>query len=487
MSLPKAWATLCHHCDGIATGTLLEALHQLGALRFMAQTAFAAADLAERFAIRPGYAALTIKLLVSQGLAQRQGAGYGLTPDGQLIANHPDWSAGARERIICALSIMSGGSLGPDRRAEAALETNGMPERFAQQRLGPVCAALWHRLDSINAWHEPDRNLTYQERRILRQAGWYDAGGWSSQGLHAIALASQYAYPLAYLPTYQAVSDILTEGPATETVDRGLDIAFSGQVFSSACRQPVLDAVLRVFDAPLASQPAALVDTGSGDGTVLAELYQAIRANSERGKLLDRYPLPLIGIEYEEVARKATENRLAQLGCPAHAVRGDIGAPGEIAATLLRLGIEPSDALHINKSVLHNRRFRDPESRWRSPQTEAVFCGPTGEAISADQAFGALVELLNAWKPLVARHGMVCIEAHTVDPAKAARHIGQSLITGLDAAHGFSGQLLTEIGVHRAAVAAARLSWRSQVDLGHAMMGEPIMSVDHLVLAQEAP
>lgn len=493
MSAATAWATLCHHCDGIATGTLYEALHRLGAFDRMAQDGFCPEDLVQSFGIRSGYAALTVKLMVSQGLAGRDEDRFALTPDGLWVAQHPEWSRGARDRVGLAQDDLGGRADTSDEPWFAALADQDTPARFVQQRLGPLCAALWHRLDGIGALAEPfgEETAAPGMRAVLEQTGWLRDRQLTEDGRQAAAFVVQYAYPLAYLPTFHAVARLLTEGateppPAgaeEETVDRGLDIAFSGQVFSNACRTTVLAALLPVFDGPLHEQPAALVDTGAGDGTMLAEVFAAIRAKTGRGRALHRYPLTLVGVDYNEVARRATEARLAEIDAPSLAVIGDIGAPEEIAERLSQHGIDAADALHINKSVLHNRRHKTPRGGWQSPATNAVFCHPDGTRISADEAFGALVELLHAWKPLIARHGMICIEAHTVDPARAADHIGRSLITGLDAAHGFSGQFLMEIGMHRAAVAAAGLNSLSQVDLGQAMMGEPIMSVDHMVLA----
>lgn len=490
MSLTSAWAALCHHCDGIATGTLHEALHEFGAYSLLARGDATADSLSEATGIRSGYAALVLKLLVSQGLAAAEGANYALTLNGQWLASRPDWSFGARQRFGFARRLLRDGPLPPDLNVEEIAPLEDVPERFALQRIGPVCAALWYRLSRDNGWSDPAGDLALAwVRDLLRRTGWHDGQSWSEEGLSARPLAPQYVYPLAYLPTYLAVSRILIHGAASgeagETVDRGLDIAFSGKVFSNACKPPVLAAVLPVFNGPLSDQPAALIDTGSGDGTVLAELYEAIAAQTERGKVLNEHPLTLVGVEYEEVARATTERRLAALGCPFLAVHGDIGAPLKIAETLAALGIDAANALHINKSVVHNRSHAQPEELLYSPPTHAVFCDPSGGRISADQAYSSLVALFRSWKPLIARHGMVCIEAHTVDPARAAGHIGRSLITGLDAAHGYSGQLLTEISVHRAASKAAGLISRSQVDLGHAMMGDPIMSVDHLVLAKK--
>ena len=290
MSAATAWATLCHHCDGIATGTLFEALHQLGAFDRMAQGGFRAEDLTRSFGVRSGYAALTVKLLVSQGLAGRDGDRLVLTQDGLWVAGHPEWSHGAQDRVGLAWDVLGGQAGSSEARWLSALARDGTPTRFTQQRLGPLCAALWYRLDRIGALAAPlkdggEATLTPGMHAVLEQTGWLRNGRWTQDGKQAAAFVGQYAYPLAYLPTFHAVSRLLTEGVAeapgeagTEerSVDRGLDIAFSGQVFSNACRNPVLATILPLFDGPVSDQPAALVDTGSGDGTVLAEVFAAI-------------------------------------------------------------------------------------------------------------------------------------------------------------------------------------------------------------------
>jgi hypothetical protein len=226
-----------------------------------------------------------------------------------------------------------------------------------------------------------------------------------------------------------------------------------------------------------------LVDTGSGDGTLLAVLYGAVKERTRRGAALAEAPLHLVGVEVNEVSRRATAACLAGVDAPSLALIGDIGAPDAIAASLAAAGLDCRAALHVNKSVIHNRCYRPARNRRPAPAISAVFSDRSGAAIAADDVYSGLVELFEAWRPWTQRFGMLTIEAHTVDPDLAARHIGRSLITCLDAEHGYSGQLLMEISPHRAASAAAGYRVRASHDLGQGMVGVPIMSVDHIMPA----
>ncbi|NNC00806.1 hypothetical protein HI113_43885, partial [Corallococcus exiguus] len=199
---------------------------------------------------------------------------------------------------------------------------------------------------------------------------------------------------------------------------------------------------------------------------VLAALFEAVRDNSRRGYSLATHPLTLIGVEFNEVARHATQERLAAIGAPYLAISGDIAKPDLIAQQLTANGIDPFDVLHVNKSVIHNRAHCQTVEILPSPMTDAVFTDRSGGSISADESFSALVALFERWAPYLARHGMISIEAHTVSPERAARHIGRSLITSLDAPHGYSSQSLMEIHTHRMAADKAGLVRLSQRDLG---------------------
>lgn len=309
--------------------------------------------------------------------------------------------------------------------------------------------------------------------------------------------APQYYYPVSYLSTFRKVPRLISGeesipgpgGPSTDEthVDRNLDIKFSGIVFDRTCRRSFLDISLPIFDRePLEDQPASIVDTGSGDGTLLVELFRAIRERTLRGRFIDSFPLAFVGVEYTQVAAEATKNALIRAGVPfARAVSGDIGHPVGIAETLVSAGIDPENALHVNKSVIHNRTYKPPKLtvnalNWK-PLSQAPFVAPNGELIRPRDLECNLVEFFEAWKPLCRRHGMVVLEAHTVDPALVCLKTGHNIITCMDATHGYSGQLLIEYEAFSRIVKATGYRIIAYRALSGQIVGKPTMTIHHLI------
>jgi hypothetical protein len=96
-----------------------------------------------------------------------------------------------------------------------------------------------------------------------------------------------------------------------------------------------------------------------------------------------------------------------------------------------------------------------------------------------------LVELFEAWRPFTRKHGMVTIEAHTVDPAIVSQRIGVNMVTMLDATHGLSHQYPVEYEVFLKAIQAAGYHCPSRRLLG-GWPDHPTLAVYHLVQRNRA-
>jgi len=194
---------------------------------------------------------------------------------------------------------------------------------------------------------------------------------------------------------------------------------------------------------------------------------------------LSRYPLTMVGVEYNRVAQEITSATLRNAGVPHITLAGDIGEPAALADALAAAGVEPKNVLHVSKSVIHNRNFRGYAEPIADPLSQAVFVSPDGGLIPAAALEADLSALFATWRPHISRHGMIVIEAHVVAPELAAARIGGNVLACLEATHGFSHQYLVEIDVHRRAAWRAGLRPCHQRDLGAAMVGAPILSLDH--------
>ncbi len=203
---------------------------------------------------------------------------------------------------------------------------------------------------------------------VLKSHGWAERRGdrWhlTDEGSPLAAAAPQYFYSVSYLPLAARSGSLIFPDlkPPKESdggsVDRSLDIRFSGMVFERTCKKEFLELALPRFQQePLEQQPAAVVDMGCGDGTMLIELFHAIREKTKRGQRLDERPLIMVGADYSSEALGTARRRMKERGIPGFCVPGDIGDPDALAKHLTTHGIDPHDVLHISKSVIHNRSY----------------------------------------------------------------------------------------------------------------------------------
>ncbi len=228
-----------------------------------------------------------------------------------------------------------------------------------------------------------------------------------------------------------------------------------------------------------------MIDTGCGDGTVLATLYAAVRAGTGRGRQLGEHPLLMVGVDASPVARRAASARLAAAGVPHLIMDGDIADPVRLARELAASGHDASDALHICKSAIHDRAYRGRRygvaPATPAPVTMTAFALPDGGAIPATRLALNLADLFRGWRPLAARHGWVVIEAHSVPAATAAGLIGRTLATALDATHGYSCQYPVEPAVYAWAARTAGFTSRAHHEPAAAALGHTQLTIDHFV------
>jgi hypothetical protein len=320
------------------------------------------------------------------------------------------------------------------------------------------------------------------------------------RGRLAMACAKQYWYPMGYLETLINVPQLLFGDPSVTIartsngeeshVDRRLDIRFSGSVFSKTCREPFLEIALPIFDQqPLETQPAALVDTGCGDGTLLRVLFENIRDRTLRGRRLADHPLAVIGVEPNRVAREVASENLTAAAIPHQVIEGDIAEPEKLAEKLRSIGTDPFNALQVCKSVIHNRPYRAPDNLHaamrRRVRSAGAFTARDGSVIANALLEQNLVEHFRRWRPLAQRHGLLVVEAHTVDPAVTSKLIGSTIATAVDATHAYSNQDLVEPEVFMAAAREAGFISRTHRELGQSSVGHTVLTVDHFVANDE--
>jgi 3-oxoacyl-(acyl-carrier-protein) synthase/non-ribosomal peptide synthetase component F/acyl carrier protein len=204
--------------------------------------------------------------------------------------------------------------------------------------------------------------------------------------------------------------------------------------------------VLSIFDRqPVAAQPNYIADAACGDGKLLKHLYELVRTKSTRGRVLDQYPLRLIGIDFDDAALIQAERTLS--GLDHLLVKGDIGNPQQILVDLRGRGVTDTDAiLYLHPCLDHHRTYIPPMDADAAAArtylaTDAGGVDQHGREIPARDMVQSLVEHLRRWASIVGRHGLVALETHCVEPDVVRRHLDSGSLH-FDAHHGFSRQLL---------------------------------------------
>ena len=537
---PRVWDRICRHMDGFAIGSTVVALEQRGVLSFLLSDGpVSMGTVRKRFNGNAGYLHAAFRLLACQGWLTRTGElgtnelEFELTTAGAAILKLAPAYAAAVDFLPVArdLEMILFGDDKTNSRAvlpsfhehmrnEWALGNYDAPADVRQQVRhhldGQVITPLLSLLSlhgvlpsslddapviDLQSLNGNLRNLK-PAFEILACMGWANILGEQVKitppGMLAMTCARQYWYPMGYLETFIRVPELLfgdprvtlgrTEDGDESHVDRKLDIQFSGNVFAKTCRQPFLEIALPLFDHPsFELQPPAIVDTGCGDGTLLQVLYENIRDRTMRGRKLQDYPLTVIGVEPNKVARDVAAARLKESGIPHHVVDGNIADPVSLARTLNSIGFDPFNALHLSKSVIHNRPYRAPEhsgeAEKRPARSTGAFVTPDGAAIPNALLEQSLVEHFRSWRDLAYRHGLLVIEAHTVNPSVTASLIGHSIGTVVDATHAYSNQNLVEPEVFMSAAREAGLLSRAHRELGKESVGHAVLTIDHFLTA----
>ena len=198
---------------------------------------------------------------------------------------------------------------------------------------------------------------------------------------------------------------------------------------------------------------------GCGNGAFLQHIFEVIDRQTLRGKMLDEYPLFLVGADYNQAALKVTRANLIKADIWAKVIWGDIGRPDLLSQDLMEnYAIDLKDLLNVRTFLDHNRIWEEPRhiSKDRVSSSTGAFAF-RGTRIPNNKVEDNLLEHLQKWSPYVKKFGLLLIELHTINPALAAKNIGKTAATAYDATHGFSDQYIVEIDVFNKIAAEAGL------------------------------
>ena len=277
-------------------------------------------------------------------------------------------------------------------------------------------------------------------------------------GRYAAQIATSYGVTISYLPLFDNVSTLLfgnsriprmDESGVELLVNRGMNVWGSGGAHRTYFKK-VDEIIVEIFNRPLPQQPRGICDMGCGDGSFLEHLYSVVKNKTERGKVLDKHPLILVGADFNKVARRVTKQTLRKAGIPIyHVIPGDINRPAQLASDLEELNLDIHDLLHVRSFLDHNRPYIPPSNYvtgTRHGKSTGAFAH-LGEEIPSDELEENLTRHLRRWAPYVGRFGLLVLELHTLPPEVTAANLSQTPAVAYDGTHGFSDQYLVELPV----------------------------------------
>jgi len=501
-------ATIFRHLDGIATAPTAYTLLEKGVLQHLLDHKTAdVTELASKFQANEGYLNVALRILASQGW---------LDAEVNNVSNKVKYSINAKSAVafdLCRLykdvvtllrlsgqfhrrkferapfTVLEG--IFKKYRENYGIELSSDPDtRCVQEQvlmhiegiaIGPTIVSLgmggmFHKYFmeasfKADEFHEDEESFG-KILDFFAYLGWFEKKGqtyrFTEKGLFFARRASAYGVTVSYIPTFRNLEELIFGNAEILTnskpelpelhVDREMNVWGSGGAHMSYFKK-IDEIIIELFNGPLDEQPKGIVDMGCGNGAFLQHIFEVISQRTLRGKMLEDYPLLLVGADYNEVALRVTRANLSKADIWAKVTWGDIGRPDLLARDLSdNYGIALEDLLNVRTFLDHNRPWEQPAHplAGRISQSTGAFCY-RGRRLNNNDVEAGLLEHFRRWQPFVRRFGLLVIELHTISPQLAAANIGLASATAYDATHGYSDQYIMEVDVCNQIAAEAGL------------------------------
>ncbi|CAE7510534.1 TIL [Symbiodinium natans] len=250
-------------------------------------------------------------------------------------------------------------------------------------------------------------------------------------------------------------------------VDRALNVIGSGLQHKVFFRD-FLELIRPLFTrSDFDAQPRYIADTGCGDGSLLGQIYEFVKTQTPRGRVLQDFPLTMIGIDLSASARSAAADTLRARGVPHLLVEGDIGDPGGLCQELQQWTIDPRQVLHVRSFLDHDRPYHPPDRPVPagSPRDrfvahhfhQAAYLDRAGDLIKPVDLYQSLVEHFERWADASGQHGLCILEAMLLDVPNTVKYFDENVSFHFDIEAAFSRQYLVPPVAYCMALAEAGL------------------------------
>lgn len=498
-------ATIFRHLDGIATAPTAFALHKAGVLDYLLKHKEVDLDtIRKTFKANEGYLNVALRIMCSQGWLEqhldnrtntisyntnsKSAEAFSLVPKYKMAVDllpyavkFPEERIGADAFYVLEKVFIQFKQHFSDTNPDVDTLEYQIKKHIEGVILAPIIVllgvnGLFHKYFmeasfSAEEYHKDPESFK-KILDFLAYLGWFikknETYQFTETGLFFAKRAAAYGVTVSYLPTFNALNELLFGNPKhlrdtkahepEQHVHREMNVWGSGGAHASYFK--VIDAVvINLFNRPIEQQPKGILDMGCGNGAFIEHIFSVIEQRTLRGNMLDEYPLFLVGADYNEAALKVTRANLINADIWAKVIWGDIGKPELLAKDLKEnYNIDLADLLNVRTFLDHNRIWEPPQ---RKPVRLSLSSGAfahRGERLNNNAVEASLLEHFSKWKPYVAKFGLLVIELHTIPPHLTAANLGKTAATAYDATHGYSDQYIVEVEVFHAMAEASGLT-----------------------------
>ncbi|WP_299385946.1 class I SAM-dependent methyltransferase [uncultured Lacinutrix sp.] len=487
--------SIFRHLDGIATATTMFSLHKKGVLAFLLKNkTIELSKLVSHFEANEGYLNVALRVLCSQGwLAQELDnknntvtystnknsetafALAHLYEDAVTILNYAVHFPVEHIRSDAFIVLERVFKKYSDNYGLNTPEENTIEHQVLKHIEGCIVAPITVMLGVNGLFHKYFMEASFAAEEyhkdpesfkkildFLSHLGWFKKKNgnyqFTDQGLFFAKRASAYGVTVSYLPTFLQLDELLfgnplvlksEDGETEKHVHREMNVWGSGGAHSTYFK--VIDQVIiKLFNKPIDEQPKGILDMGCGNGAFIQHIFDVIEHQTLRGKMLEEYPLLLVGADFNKAALKVTRANLIKADIWAKVIWGDIGRPDLLANDLREdYNIELKDLLNVRTFLDHNRIWEVPKNPTDRVSNSSGAFAYKGKRISNNLVEDSLLEHLQKWKPYVEQFGLLIIELHTINPKLTAKNISKTAATAYDATHGYSDQYILEVAVFK--------------------------------------
>ena len=484
-------STLFCHLDGLAVATTAYALHKKGVLDYLLKNdSVTLNNLSKAFNANEGYLNVALRVLCSQGwLTQihedesvyfktntNSKRAFELVPLFEDTVNLLKYSVQFPEERIGADAFTNLDQIFKKLVNNYGItELNIIEKQVLKHIEGVVIAPIIVLLGVNGMFHKYFMEASFRAQEYHKDPesfkkildffvhlNWFtkkkDTYQFTNKGLFFAKRASAYGVTVSYLPTFIQLDELLFGNPLIlnstvnepeKHVHREMNVWGSGGAHSTYFK--VIDEIIiHIFNKPIEEQPKGILDMGCGNGAFIQHIFEVIEHQTLRGKLLDDYPLLLVGADFNQAALKVTRANLIKADIWAKVIWGDIGRPDLLVKDLKEnYNIALKDLLNVRTFLDHNRIWEMPLNTTGRTSSSTGAYTHKGKYIKNSLVEDSLLEHLLKWKPYIKKFGLLVIELHTVAPELVAKNIGKTAATAYDATHGYSDQFILEIDVFR--------------------------------------